>query len=158
MAGLHIRGDTEVDKTGIKLSQINTNKTNISTNATNIATNKTNITNLTNTVSPIGTYKETYGNNKYINPGTSNLMCTLTLSAGTWIVIGWFKYESSTLRYYFSVHSRSTSAYDKDGYVECTLSDFVVTNQNSYVVNCYLWINDKSITVANYGLKAIRIK
>lgn len=109
-----------------------------------------------NAISNIGTgYYQTFtGKNCKMNQ--SNTLVSLTLPAGTYIIIGTFKYIGVNLRYFFTVAGRSISAHDDAGDVECTVVDFQVPTKST-VYSAVLWPTDKDVTVSG-SIAALRIK
>ena len=131
----YVDKDTYVGNTGKQLKHIKTNSDNIAM---------------------IGTMFEHTGTNVVVSGNNSNVICSLTLDPGTYIVVGTFKYEGSNLRYYLSLWSRSISAYDNAGYVEGTVTDiFTLTSQRT--IELRIWPS-KDATLVTTNIRAIRVK
>ena len=127
--------DLYVGDTGKKLSDIKTNADDISNIGTIYNSDKTNIS---------------------VNANSTNIICSITLQPGTYVIVGAFHYEGSDLRYYLTLYSKSISAYDNAGYVDSTISDiFYIGTQTT--INLYLWPS-KSFTVKNSNIRAVRIR
>lgn len=89
----------------------------------------------------------------------SNNLASLTLSKGYWIVIGYFNYNQTNLRYYLSITSENGlevahSCYDNAGVVSGNIAAIVISTESNNVI-LKLWPTDKNITV-NGHLKAIK--
>ena len=144
-----INSDTYVGNTGKQLKDIKTNADNISTNASNITT-------LNNSMNRIGTIYNATKTNIAVNANSSNVICSITLQPGTYVIVGTFKYQGSDLRYYLTLYSRSLSVYDNAGYVEGSISDILYIDRQT-TINLYLWPS-KSFTVSNTDIRAVRIR
>lgn len=162
MAKYFIKKDTYVGDTGYTLENtvagVKSLKTDNTTNKNNISNNKTDITNLKNKVNNVGKYFEAIGGSKSgITPNTSHEIQSLTLDPGVYIINGTFLYRNQDLRYYLSLYDVSLSAYDKNGYVEATITAIAKLTARE-TIKMYLWISgDKTITIAKRNIKAVRI-
>lgn len=87
---------------------------------------------------------------------TSNTLATLTLPAGVYVIRGTFGYQGSDLRYYLSLGTVSTSAYDNSGYVAGTITDVISINSN-YKSVLSIWPS-KDFTAVAASIIAVRIK
>lgn len=90
---------------------------------------------------------------------TSNNLAGLTLSEGYWIVVGYFNYSQTNLRYYLSITSGdglevAHSCYDNAGVVAGNIVAIIKSTESKNVV-LKLWPTDKNITVSGY-FKAIK--
>ena len=130
-----INKDLYVGDTGKKLSDIKTNADDISNIGTIYNSDKTNIS---------------------VKANSTNIICSITLQPGAYVIVGTFHYEGSDLRYYLTLYSKSISAYDNAGYVDCTISDILYIGTQT-TINLYLWPS-KSFTVKNSNIRAVRIR
>ena len=129
-------------------------------NLTNLATeDKTSLVNATN---------EIVNGKEYIEQGFTSASCTqntlnnlagLTLSKGTWVVVGNFNYSGNVLRYYMSLVLSNNlevahSCYDNAGVVAGNIVAIVNSEGNQNIV-LSLWPTDKNVTVSG-KLKAVK--
>lgn len=100
----------------------------------------------------------------YLSQSFSNVSCAqnsttnlaqITLTTGTWVLVGQFSYEGSNLRYFLNVGSFSMSAYDNGGIVAGNVCGIFNITETSSVITMSLWPSDKNITVSG-SLRAVK--
>lgn len=99
-------------------------------------------------------YTETFSKVN-IEKDKSNIVKSITLPAGKYVLVGYAGYIGDDLRYYIALGGVSSSAYDKNGYVAMNISSIVETKEEkSY--DFTIWTTNKDITVSGF-IKAIKI-
>ena len=85
----------------------------------------------------------------------TNVLESITLSAGKYVLVGYAYYRGTDLRYLVRFGDSSSSAYDRNGYVGMNVTSIVnVIEEQTFQFT--LWPTDKDVTVGGW-IKAIRI-
>lgn len=127
---------------------------------TNLETeDKTNLVNATNEIVNGKEYIEQPFTNVSCTQNTNNNLTSFNLTAGIWIVVGYFFYQSSDLRYYLTLTSNdiqeiTTSAYDNSGNVAGHVCGIINVESTSNIV-FKLWPTAKNVSVSGY-LRAVK--
>ena len=97
---------------------------------------------------------QTFSNVSCTQNSTTNLT-QITLTTGTWVLVGQFSYEGSNLRYFLNVGSFSTSVYDNSGIVAGNVCGIYNVTGTTAVITMSLWPTDKNVTVSG-SLRAVK--
>lgn len=127
-------------------------KNNMYLDSTGVAYNKAT---LKSKLDSIGKVYSVTASGKTVNQNTANYPISLTLPAGTYVVVGYFEYWGSDLRYYLTLYNTAMSAYDNAGYVAGNITDIAeLTKQTT--ISLMIWPS-KTVSVSA-KLMAVRIR
>lgn len=127
-------------------------KNNMYLDSTGVAYNKAT---LKSKLDSIGKVYSVTASGKTVNQNTANYPISLTLPAGTYVVVGYFEYRGSDLRYYLTLYNTAMSAYDNAGYVAGNITDIAeLTKQTT--ISLMIWPS-KTVSVSA-KLMAVRIR
>lgn len=155
MANPHINRNLIISGSNRTLGYVASNLDNCMNTVNNHGTR---INNNQQRIDKIGTIYQVIGGSKSgITPNMSHEIQSIDLDPGVYVIVGSFIYKDQDLRYYLSLYDMSISAYDKNGYVEATVTA-IADIKTRETIKLFLWISgDKTITIDNRRIKAVKI-